>query len=617
MTGDLSQLTGDGAIELSGDDRDWRSRAEFRARSRRSLFYFTKTAVCAMEPENLMTARSFKESSDWLQWIVEVHKRGLFEDPRDHIKSYRSTVAIPLWIPILVPDEEFDHPNEVQRALRFLEDHPHLKGADMRIAIGSESKDRATDWVRASKMQWDSNQVLRWAFPEVMWPDSDRRDYGRWSDEEYHLPRRKNLGLPDGYLRSVGIESKETGGRADAIIIDDLNSEKSVESPSELAYRTRWFKSITQLLDKRDPKQAGSGFVLLVTNRWALDDTNSHIHDEMAQYSIWHRAAHRCIVHDFGNCGRKPSDREDDDCGPITGLPTHEMGIWPEKHPDLDAVRADLGDDTYAAQWENDPTKRGDLDAKKFVPFRLEVRALSLGGADPRRMWCAINDEIRDETGSIIVKADIVPIRQLALHHISIDPAGADEESEARKRGKTARWAITWDAFDKITGRHYVLDCRAHHWPPDEAITAAFDTWNDCTEMLGERMPFICEKVAAQTLVGSALRFKFQAEKMRPPQVEMMTVPRGLAKYDRTKKRLGNRLGQYRLYLREGLLLPRTEARHAPTGTMDTLDAISQAEAKFLEAHGGHGNADANRAKRKARRRRARMSSGRTGVPLG
>ena len=141
-------------IENAISTNDVRARMLVRAAFRRSMYVLGKVATCWYEPENLMDPEAFKEAQDWLQWIVCEKKRGLCEDPRGHIKTTRGTRTIPKWIAIQRPHEEYDHPNEVERALHFLEDHPHLKGVDSRLVVGSQTESRAADFIDSDRKDW-------------------------------------------------------------------------------------------------------------------------------------------------------------------------------------------------------------------------------------------------------------------------------------------------------------------------------------------------------------------------------------------------------------------------------------------------------------------------------
>lgn len=590
--------------ELNVERDEWKRRADFRALCRTSLYFLTKTVVCADEAPNLMTDRTFKESSEWLQRVLEVTKRGLFEDPRNHTKSTRSTVAIPVWIGIQRPHVEYDHPDEIERATAYLQLHSHIKGPDTRIVIGSETSAKAAKWVDASRRIWQHNVALRWAFPELQWVNYNKPDYGKWEKSEYFLPGRQNIRLADGFMRSIGVTSKDTGGRADIFIIDDLLSEESASSPAEIAKRCHWLRSVLQQLESME------SVAMLVTNRWALDDPNSMVHDEMPSWSIWSRAAWVCGTHGRGNCGRRPSDMVDDPCTPT------EESIWPERHPDLDKVRELFGDSIFFIQWGNRAERNAELDVSRLIEFTLETRMVADAQGTPRRELCVYIPEQRDhDTREVVAADETIPINQLRGHYLSLDPAGADDDSLARQRKKTARWASSWFAIDPPTGRVFWLDCRADHWPPTEAIERVYAMWLECSEIIGRKIPILCEKVAAQTLVRPALKFRAQNDKivLHHDLIEMLPVPRGIRKIDKIRKRTGWRLGNRKLLLRRGIIMPRIEIRHYPTGTLDALDTHAQYEEKALELQGIQRATRSTRERRRTRESRV-ANAGVTGA---
>lgn len=596
--------------QMIDSDGETAARNNLRAANRKSIYFLTKTTICYAENPNLMTPRTFKQSCDWLQRNIVEEKRGLFEDPRDHIKSYRSTVSIPIWLAVQRPHLEFDAQEEMDRASRYLDRYPNMHGVDTRIVIASETQERARDWVAQSKSQWMVNPVLMWLFPELLWKNYNTLPApARWKDVEYFLPGRVNPTRPDGFCRAIGITTAESGGRADVILIDDLTSEKSADSPTEMSYRCRWFRSITQLLDHRDPNDAAGGSVMLITNRWGFDDPNSVVHDTMSHWKVWHRAAWVCGIHGRGNCGRLKSDDEYTICTPT------EESLWPEKHPDLDIIRADLGDSTFYIQWGNAPARKADFDLDKIVPFDLEPRLIQdKNGQEPVRKMCAVVQEYKHPiSGELVAKAATIPINSLVHHYISIDPAGADDESIARKLGKTARWACSWYALDPATQTVFCLGCEADHWGPSDAIEHCYNAWRTASDFLGERITILSEKVGAQSLVKTALHLCAQRDGIPSPNVELLAPQRGPGKDNSIRQSFGYKLDQHRVYLRRGLLVPRTEVRHFPTGSKDWLDTFRQVMIKYIELSGVVGKTR-NSARRIRARKRARANAGITGA---
>jgi len=603
---DLSRNTMLAAIQ-SGD---WQLRATLRAVFRRSFYACVKCVTCFNEPVNLMDAEVYKESCDWIQWVVTTKKRGLLEDPRGFIKSTRVARGIPEWYAIQVPHEKWDLPEEYDRAARFIDDHPHMRGPDGRLILGCDSKERAAKFIGSSKTDWDSNPMLRFLAPELIWPNSNRVDYGQWQNAGYSLAGRRNPSTPDLYLSAVGIDSKAQGGRADGIIIDDLVGETSYKSSSELERRQDWCRSISFLLENKDQNSPQGGFVLYDGNRWALDDVNSMYHNEFDDWAIWHRAGFKCIIHGFGNCGRW-ADNEERDCA-ITNEP-----LWKARYPDEEsmlAILTDLGkgeraEELFAAQILNDPTTASELNVADFRDFRMEPATVPVTDDRTIRTWCVVIP-VTDDNDTFI-RNETIPLSALSDHVVSIDPADS-------KDPKNARTCVSWFALDRPTARVFWLDLIADHWSASEATDNAYAFILRVADKLGSRPRVLIEKVACQGYFGAALRLAAQRDprgRQFVPVPEMIPPARGLSKDDRIRRRTGHRMGQRLLYLRKGLMLPRWEVRHFPTGTKDALDTHAQAEEVYLEATASL-NSDKLARGRARRRARRRAQSTTTGVPL-
>ena len=591
-------LNADALSKISGKE-EWELRATLRAVFRRSLYVFTKSVICYNEPKNLMDADTYKESCEWLQWVVVTKKRGLFEDPRGHIKTTRCTRSVTPWYAIQVPHAAHDFERETDRGLRFLDDHPHMRGPDGRLVIGSDSKERAAAWVGSTKSEWETNVILRWTFPELLWDNTNRVPYGSWKATQYTINGRKNPSLSDPFVAAVGIDSKTQGGRAEGIILDDLVGETSYRSPTELQRRCEWAKTIGFILENRDYKHPDGGFIIVNENRWALDDVNSMIHNEMPDWAIWHRSAYRCYVHGAGNCGRW-ADEDERDCA-IT-----DESLWKGRYPDaesLERVRRDVGDEAFAAQFLNDPTAAAELDINNLKEFWLDIATTRIDGKVTRE-WCVLIPQEKGEDN------EVIPLRALEGHLISIDPASS-------KDTKNARTVISWFAMDKPSGRVFWLGCVGDHWEAASAATAAYKEFKHVLGKLGTEPRILIEKVACQSYFGAAMKFLAAGDQTlrRIPEPEMIPPAHGVSKDDRIRRRVGNRLNQGLLYLRSGLQLPRYEIKHFPTGSKDALDTLTQAEEIYLELIGSP-RGDRLAAIRR-RKRQGRIRSGNTaGVPL-
>ena len=580
---------------------DLQAKQVFRAAFRRSLYLVAKIITSWNEPRNLMSAATFKERQDWIQHVVSDKKRGLLEDPRGMIKSSGCTRTIPLWVLIQRPDEDRDHPNEFTRARDFLTSHLHIKGPDSRILILGDSESNAARFTGSTLNILNTNPLFRWLFDEFIWPNPNRRSYKcEYNGREWTPAGRFNETEPNAFVRAAGSETAIVGGRADFAVFNDLIGEHNCNSITEIARQRDFVKTAPFLLEDRDPESPGGGVAIVEGNRWMLDDVNSLIHDEFHDWAIWRRSVLKCYVHGAGSCGRWGGDAARE-CGPT------QEPVWPERYPDMASIERvirDIADPAkVAAQLFNDPTKASDLDSAKMHPFYVEIRPVRDQRGKLRREWCIV---IALAGGG----EEVIPIPALDPHVISIDPAASDEPGSART-------AILWAARDRPTGRRFWIECEAERWAADSgrAEAAIVDMIALVMDRAGRVPRLAIEKVAAQGYLSSAVQHLARARSIRIGEPELIKPVKGMAKDDRIRRKIGFPLSQDLIYVRAGLQLPRSEARHFPTGTKDVLDAGGQAEEVFGNYRGGAMDDDRREARRAARARRI-AASDTMGAPL-
>ena len=586
---------------------DTMARQQLRALCRRSFYFFTKVAIGYNHSRmnaNLLDADTFKPRQDWIQYIFVEKKRGLLSDPRAHVKSWGSTVPGPGWLAIQRPNVDHDHPQEFDRATAFVAAHPHLRGVDSRLVIYSDSVQRATKWVGSSKVTWNID-FIRWLFPELVWPNPNVRAYGSWSNKEYHLPGRNNPELSDGFLRGAGLDSKEQGGRADGIFVEDLVGEQSYKSATELERRRDAVPDlVSNLLENSDYKSPNGGFILVIENDWAPNDVNAKIHEQLPMYDVWRRRAYRCYVHGVASCGRYAHLRVDDpratECAP-TDVPLW-LAAYPNKEA-LERVEREKGSAVFARQWLNEPSFDAELDERKVRDFHIELTTYRRGDNSEGRGWCIVIPQLDARP------TEIIPLDSLRSHLISIDPATSADPNSART-------ACEWVAYDPFTCRRYLIDCRADTWGPADAVEAALELYVYASARCTSNFKILVEKVGAQDYFAYGLQTRATARQLRLPLIDLIPVPRNERKLDRIRRRVGEMLGQGLLYVRTGLPLVRHEIRTFPAGKVDTLDALAQAEGQFQLQPARTKKHDSRTAARIRARETRRMRSGMTGIPL-
>lgn len=585
---DLGRLSSrDLAAYMEADDNV--ARQAFRAAFRRSLYLLTKIVVCWNEEPNLMAAHVFKERSDWIQWIMSDHKRGLLEDPRSYIKSTSCTRSGPLWCAIQRTDERYDAPSEIERASAFLIARPHLKGVDSRLTLIGDSMANMIRFSGSIRAIVDTNAFFRWCYPELLW-DNPRRADRSYTDPEWTLPGRLKPEEPNPFVRTAGVETKVTGGRSDGIWFNDLVGDSNWNSAIEMEKRRSLLATAPMILENRDPDSPQGGFIIVEGNRWSLDDMNSVIHDDFERWSIWRRSVWVCASHGRGSCGRWGT-KENVDCAPTT------ESLWPERYPDANALarlEADTANNTvWAAQYLNDPRAAANISEGNLRSHIVEVRAIETDQGI-KRGWCVIDD------------GNIIPLASMEPHVISVDVASSDEPSSAQT-------CITWVSRDPITSRRYVNNIRAGHWAADSGTAEEefLKMWDEVVAKTGRTPRWIVERVAAQTYLVAAIKRLAFTKNIRMTEPILAKPAKGVKKEDRIKGAVGTLLSQELLSVRAGLPLPGYEVRHFPTGPKDFLDSMSQAE---IEVFAQRIRTTDEAAQREARRenRRLRVAHGGT-----
>lgn len=577
--------------------KDWGTRATFRAALRRSLYNVAKIIVSYPEAKNLMSASVFKERQDWIQDALTTGKRAIVADPRSYIKSTGCTRSVPIWISIQQPHEEYDHPIEYERALKFLADHPHFhNGVNARILIVGDTMKAARKFTGSSKNVIQSNPIYQWAFPERIHPSFARPSVGHWTDENWSIPGREPT-RANGFVEAAGTDSSIVGGRCDFLIINDLIGDHNWKSASEVERLWSFCQTSQSLLEVRDRESPDGGVVIIEGNFWSLDDIATRASEFYPDWAFWRRSVIVCAKHGRGTCGRWGAP-EAEGCSPL------QESLWPERYPDMESLarlEASMPAEVWSAQYLNDPTRSTDLDYRDVRAFTIEPKLVSWGGKMCRKL-CVVP---QGEDGKL---EDPIPLEALEPHIISIDVAESTESTAART-------CATWAAKDPATARRYVLDVAADRWAPDDAVNAALDLYTKAVHDSLRTPRILIEKVAAQSYFAAAMRREGSLRKLRLPEIHLIKPERGPGKVNRGKRRIGNILGQHLLYIRAGLQLPRHEIRHFPTSTLDWIDSMAQAEGDFLATNAGP-DADILRANRLAIRERRLAYAGRTGAPL-
>jgi predicted phage terminase large subunit-like protein len=224
--------------------------------------------------------------------------------PRGHLKTHVGTIGYSLW--------------------RIVKD------PNVRILVAEASAKNASHVVRNIGSIIQSNQTLRWLFPEIV---PERLQDVKWTETEIEVRRTRNF--PESTIEAVGVGTTVTGRHYDIIIEDDLVAPEDGFVTNELVQKAiEWHKLATALF-----VNPAKGEQIVIGTRWLYDDFIAYLF----QNEKWFLPALYKGVYENG----KP--------------------IWPERFtPEvIDRILEQQGPRIFSCQYMNDPVHE---DARSFDP---------------------------------------------------------------------------------------------------------------------------------------------------------------------------------------------------------------------------------------------------------
>jgi hypothetical protein len=241
-----------------GDGKEQRYVQAKRLKSERDLYYFLRVVYNMhwLQPElHVSVCR-------WLQTIPPISKFLLM--PRNHCKSTIVAQGIPLHMLAQPKDHNVYFPN--------------LQGCDTRILMVGENEDRIRDHYRPVKEALEGNELLRAWWPHLVW-ENPNRDAGSWNQTDLIVPRNDRYADPS--IRAIGVGGATTGSHPNAMIKDDLTTERAMREASTMFKAIEWHKNSRALFE--DPMRR---LEFLTGTRWAVNDVAGHVLDYDAQTAV-------------------------------------------------------------------------------------------------------------------------------------------------------------------------------------------------------------------------------------------------------------------------------------------------------------------------------------------
>lgn len=160
------------------------------------------------------------------------------------------------------------------------------KNPETSILIGNEKEDNAKLFLAEIKRQFETNELLRALFPELV---PDNLNDTTWSATKIVVPRKDGRKEPSIFV--IGEGGTVTGMHPDRIIVDDILSKEAMENArvgdaSVMGRVNRWVNTLPQLLSSNAKPFPTITFV---GTRWWVGDSYEYVektfgHGEARQY---------------------------------------------------------------------------------------------------------------------------------------------------------------------------------------------------------------------------------------------------------------------------------------------------------------------------------------------
>lgn len=139
--------------------------------------------------------------------------------------------------------------------------------SNVRILIANQVWDMSRSFLREIKEQLESSQ-LKYLFGDFV--------SAKWNEDEI-IVKQRNKALKEPTIRTAGIETEQTGGHYDLIILDDLMGLNNTQTAEQREKAKRFRRSMINLLEP-------GGLVIENLTRWHLDDTFSEVLEKELKY---------------------------------------------------------------------------------------------------------------------------------------------------------------------------------------------------------------------------------------------------------------------------------------------------------------------------------------------
>lgn len=329
-------------------------------------------------------------------------------------------------------------PREVGKTTCITQGYPIQRicaDPNVSILICNEKEQNAKDYLAAIKWQFESNELLRALFPEVI--PSDLNDTA-WSASRIVVNRTSGRKEPTVFV--IGVGGTVTGAHPDIVIVDDMISREAMEnaragSRTIMEQTNRWIHQLEPIVNK-----GATPFpeILFIGTMWWHNDCYAHIDEAYGLGEPPRRFLLRMPL-ETGAVQQLPMERVGDLARFTRSAIEDGKSIFPEKWSLDDLAKMRMRDpELFACSMMNNPT---DEITSTFKPAWLQ-----------RLSWM---DEKTFYFTSSEAKQEVRQLQDLDKI-IIVDPGGfSDGPGQDRAR---AAVAVLGEDFK---GHYFFLDCFA------------------------------------------------------------------------------------------------------------------------------------------------------------
>jgi hypothetical protein len=338
-------------LDLAAEGRATDIIRDMRVRSLYSNYYFVKVVLNYPELTDYFHQVEMEEFLD--RWN-EGYRKQCIEWSRGFFKSTCFTIGTGTWIVLPCTENDTDYALsklKIPEELWFKRMALHNQNARQLLAF--ETQDNSKKKVNEIKWHFEENALFRACFPEIAYSPTTCI---KWTNDCLIIPRtEEGARHQEGTFEAIGVGGALQSRHYDIVWEDDLVGKKAVESDTEMLKTIRWHGLLHGAF-----VDATRQVRFVVSNRWGLNDLNSHIRAEEPDFHFHTRSS--WYLH--------PESGQETPTFPIDGTGKTRFTLEALQQIKLNGSMTPYD---YSCQYDNDPKLPGDAELNLSAIHRFKV----------------------------------------------------------------------------------------------------------------------------------------------------------------------------------------------------------------------------------------------------